>query len=183
MRAGATGASLEEKVSRAKFLAATRRADTGRDATADGLDRELPAQLRIAVMRLARRLRQQTDGTLTPSQLSALSSVHKLGPLTLGELAGVERVRPPSMTRIVAALEEAGLVTREPDPRDRRVCRVRASAAGATFLARERTRRDAFLAERLRLLAPDDLAALARTLPVLEALAGDPHAGAAAVAP
>jgi DNA-binding MarR family transcriptional regulator len=144
---------------------------------------ELPARLRIAVTRLARRLRQQAGGALTLSQLSALSSVVELGPLTLGELAAVERVRPPSMTRIVAALADAGMVEREPDPHDRRVCRVRAGAAGAAFIARERTRRDAFLAERLRLLAPEDLATLARTVPILLALAGEPRAPAAPAEP
>src|SRR6266511_843787 len=84
------------------------------------VDRELVVQLRLAVMRLARRLRQQTEGEITASQLSALSSVSRLGPLTLGALAAVERVRPPTMTRIVGHLEAAGLLVRRPAPADRR---------------------------------------------------------------
>ena len=78
------------------------------------VDRELVVQLRLAVMRLARRLRQQTEGEITASQLSALSSVDRLGPLSLGALAAVERVRPPTLTRIVGRLEAAGLVVRRP---------------------------------------------------------------------
>ena len=72
-------------------------------------DRELVIRLRLGVMRLARRLRQQTEGEITASQLSALSSVSRLGPLTLGALAAIERVRPPTMTRIVGHLEAAGV--------------------------------------------------------------------------
>src|SRR5919201_1789564 len=79
-------------------------------ATSAHLDRELVVRLRLAVMRLGRRLRQQTGEEITASQLSALSSVDRLGPLSLGALAAVERVRPPTLTRIVGHLEAAGLV-------------------------------------------------------------------------
>src|SRR5207248_11562840 len=97
-------------------------------------DTDLAARLRLAITRLARRLRQQAEGEVTPSQLSALSSVERLGPVTLGELAAVERVQPPSMTRIVAGLEEAGLVARKVDERDRRIARVPTTVAGQRLL-------------------------------------------------
>src|SRR3954469_1794979 len=87
-------------------------------------DAELASRLRLAVTRLARRLRTQLPGQLTPSQLATLSSVERLGPLTLGELSSAERVKPPTMTKIVACLEELGLVTRTVDQSDRRVARV-----------------------------------------------------------
>jgi DNA-binding MarR family transcriptional regulator len=134
------------------------------------VDRELVVRLRLAVMRLARRLRQQTGEEITASQLSALSSVSGLGPLTLGALAAVERVRPPSMTRIVANLEAAGLVARRLDPGDRRVARVETTAAGRALLERGRTRRDAYLARRLATLTPAELALLGRAATVLERL-------------
>lgn len=121
-------------------------------------------------MRLARRLRQQTEGGITASQLSALASVGRLGPLNLGALAGVERVRPPTMTRIVGHLEVAGLVVRRPAPGDRRSAEVELSAAGLELLERSRTRKDAYLARRLATLDPGDLAALERAAGVLERL-------------
>jgi len=134
------------------------------------VDRELVVQLRLAVMRLARRLRQQTEGEITASQLSALSSVSRLGPLTLGALAAVERVRPPTMTRIVGHLEAAGLLVRRPAPADRRSAEVELSPSGRELLDRSRTRKDAYLAERLATLGPDELAVLRRAAAVLERL-------------
>jgi DNA-binding MarR family transcriptional regulator len=129
--------------------------------------------LRLAIGRLARRLRQQAGDEITPSQLSALSSVGRLGPLTLGELAAVERVRPPTMTRIVASLEEAGLVDRSVHPGDRRIARVEVSSAGRAFLERIGTRKDAFVAERLARLDPDEVEQLRRAVVVLERLLED----------
>jgi DNA-binding MarR family transcriptional regulator len=137
------------------------------------VDDELVTRLRMAVVRMYRRLRQEDGPDATPSQMSALASLLRLGPLTLGELAAVERVRPPTMTRIVAALEEAGLVERQPDQHDRRVTRVRVSAAGDAFAARTRARRNAFLAARLAELDRADLDALTRAVGVLERLAAD----------
>jgi DNA-binding MarR family transcriptional regulator len=131
---------------------------------------ELASRLRLTVTRLARRLRTQLPGELSPSQLATLSSVERLGPLTLGELSAVERVKPPTMTRIVACLEEQGLVTRTVDPTDRRVARVAASADGLRFVDRSRSHKDAYLAERLRALDPDDRAALERAADVLDRL-------------
>ena len=136
-------------------------------------DASLVAGLRLVVMRLARRLRQQAEGGLTASRLSALSTIARLGPLTLGELAGVEQVQPPSMTRIVANLEEQGLVIREVDPQDRRVARVRVSDEGSAYVARSRTLKNAYLAERIDRFDPLERARLAEALPLLERLVGD----------
>lgn len=134
------------------------------------VDRELVVQLRLTVMRLARRLRQQTEGEITASQLSALATVSRFGPLSLGALAAVERVRPPTMTRIVGQLEAAGLVVRRPSPRDRRSAEVELSAAGRELLERSRTRKDAYLAERLATLAPGEVAVLRRATAALQRL-------------
>jgi DNA-binding MarR family transcriptional regulator len=133
-------------------------------------DTDLAARLRLAVTRLARRLRQQAEGEATPSQVSALASVERLGPITLGQLAAVERVQPPSMTRIVSGLEEAGFVSRQVDPKDRRVARVETTVAGQRFLERTRSRKNAYLAARVRTLDSDDRAVLARAATLLERL-------------
>jgi DNA-binding MarR family transcriptional regulator len=131
---------------------------------------ELAARLRLAVMRLSRRLRQQVAGGVTSSQVSALASVERLGTPTLGELATSEKVRPPSMTRIVVGLEEAGLVTRRIDPDDRRVARVMLTAEGRRVLQRSRSLRTAFLARRLRRLSDTERQALGELVGLLELL-------------
>ena len=135
----------------------------------------LGSQLRLAVLRLSRRLRQQTAGDITASQLSALSAVAKHGEVSLGALAAIERIAPPSMTRIAASLEEQGLVERRVDAADRRVARVVVSPAGEALLAENRTRRDAFLAARLQDLTPEERAILAKAVPLLERLASEDH--------
>jgi DNA-binding MarR family transcriptional regulator len=147
-------------------------ADAGRNVEPDP---ELVDRLRMVVARLARRLRQESDVDLTPSQFAALSSIWRSGPITLGELAMAERVRPPTMTRVVAALEEAGLVERETDPSDRRVARVRATPAGDELLAHARTRRDAFLARQLSALPAASLADLERLVALLEQISDAAH--------
>ena len=133
---------------------------------------ELAARLRLSVTRLARRLRQQAaaESEVSPSQLSTLASVDRLGPITLGDLAAVERVQPPTMTRIVAALDEAGLVSREVDQHDRRIARVQTTVAGRKFLERSRGRKEAYLAARIRTLDADDRAVLARAAVILETI-------------
>lgn len=131
---------------------------------------DLASELRLAVTRLARRLRQEGAEGITPSQLSALASIEHHGPITLGDLAAHERVQPPTMTRIVAALADQGLVAREVDPDDRRVARVRVTAAGRRLLARSRRRKAAYLASRLRRLDDDERLLLARAVPILERL-------------
>ena len=107
---------------------------------------------------------------VTPSQISAMASLEKLGAATLGELATAERIQPPSMTRIVARLEEAGFVTRTTDAADRRYVRVALTPTGEQFLLRSRTRRDAYLAQRVAALTPTEQSLLTEALPLLEQL-------------
>lgn len=135
---------------------------------------EVTSRLRMVVARLSRRLRQEANEGATPSQLAALATVERHGPITLGDLAGHERVRPPTMTRIVAGLEETQLVRREIDPSDRRVARVTITADGSRLLARSRTRKDAFLATLLEQLDPDELTVVERAVPILERLVERP---------
>src|SRR5947207_803218 len=104
-------------------------------------DAELAARIRLSVTRLARRLRQKSDVEATASQISALATIERLGPLTIGELSAAERVQPPSMTRIVAGLEELDLIQRETDERDRRVARVRVTSLGQGLLDRSRSKK------------------------------------------
>ena len=134
---------------------------------------ELASRLRLAVTRLARRLRTQLPGELSPSQLATLASVERLGPITLGELSSVERVKPPTMTKIVACLEEQGLVSRTVDPSDRRVARVEATGSGLAFLDDSRQQKDAYLAQRLRSLTDDDRIVLEQAAEVLERVLED----------
>ena len=130
------------------------------------------SSLRLAVMRLARRLRgERSDTSLTMSQLAALSTLERGGPLTPRELAAAERVQPPSMTRIAASLEAAGLVTRTDHPSDGRQVLLAASPEGAAIVREDRRRRDAWLAQRLRDLPREDLEVLRRAAVVLERLA------------
>ncbi len=131
----------------------------------------LGSQLRLVVLRLSRRLRQEAVGEITPSQLSALTVVAKRGEVTLGELAAVERIAPPSMTRIAARLEEQGFVERQVDPADRRVARLAPSAAGLDLLDGIRTRRDAYLASRLQEFTDEERGVLEAAVPLLERLA------------
>jgi DNA-binding MarR family transcriptional regulator len=133
---------------------------------------ELASRLRLGVTRLARRLRQQAEPGLSPSLLSALSSIDRAGAMTIGELSAVEQVQPPTMTRIVAALVEAGLVVREPDPADGRVAWVRVTPEGAKLLQRSRKRKDVYLAKQLRALEPHELAVLDEATGILERLVG-----------
>ena len=134
------------------------------------VDAELPARLRLAIVRTARRLRQEAGTDLSPSLTSALATIERHGPLTPSELAEIERVQRPSATRIVARLEEAGLVDRAADPSDGRAWLVTATREGRTLLRRLRTRKNAYLARRMRELDPDDVAALERAAEVLERL-------------
>jgi len=136
-------------------------------------DTQLASRLRLAVMRLARILRQKAQDQITPSQLSALVSVERDGPVTLGELAALESVQPPTMTRIVVALEEQGLVGREADPTDRRIARVPITAAGRKLLERNRSRKTAYLASRMRGLSPEEREVLERAAGLLERMTAD----------
>jgi DNA-binding MarR family transcriptional regulator len=107
---------------------------------------------------------------LTPSQASALSCVERHGSMTFGELSAAENVRPPTLTRVVAALEEQGLVTRRVDASDRRVARLEVTPEGSRLLAANRSRTDAYLARRLRALPPADVAIVEQAVATLERL-------------
>ena len=137
----------------------------------DPAEAELASRLRMAITRLHRRMRQQGAGGLTPSQASALAGVDRMGSPTLGALAARESVQPPSMTKVVAALEGLGYVTRVTDPDDRRVTRLAITPAGSETLRHSRSVKTAFLADQLHRLAPTERAALADLTDLLERLA------------
>ncbi len=133
---------------------------------------DVAGRLRRAVNRLQRRLRQESLGGLSPAQASALGSVSRHGSPTLGELAAIEQVQPPTITRIVANLTEAGMVTRVADPNDRRSARVRITPAGERALERMRSRKNAFLLRRLDQLSADEQRHAAELVALLEHLLG-----------
>jgi DNA-binding MarR family transcriptional regulator len=135
-------------------------------------DTALASSLRLAVMRLARRMRlERADTSLSISQLAALATLERHGPLTPGELASYEKVQPPSMTRVAASLEAAGLVTRTAHPSDGRQVLLAASPAGSALLKEDRRRREAWLAQQLRALDADDRAVLHKAAAILDRLA------------
>lgn len=140
---------------------------------ADGLehDERLAGALRIAVTRLGRRLRAaQADESLTLSQLSALASLDRHGPCSPTALAEIERVQPPSMTRVLAGLEERGLTRRAPHETDRRQAVIDLSDAGRALLEETRKQRHAWFTRCLDDLSPEDRERLRAALPVLERL-------------
>jgi DNA-binding MarR family transcriptional regulator len=130
----------------------------------------LPARLRLVVTRLARRLRQQGDTAASPTQLSALATIERDGPVTLGELAAVERVQPPTITAAVGRLERRGLVRRGVDPGDRRVARVEVTSQGRRLLEQSRSRKTAYLERTLAGLDPDERETLEHAAAILERL-------------
>lgn len=137
---------------------------------------ETAARLRMAIVRTARRLRQEAaaaNGGLTPTATAALASIERYGPLTPSELAEIERVKRPTITRILACLEDQGLVVRTPDPADRRSSLVSVNGAGRERLRRLRRRKNAYLARRMRDLPAADLAALERAAEILERMRED----------
>jgi DNA-binding MarR family transcriptional regulator len=129
---------------------------------------QLAGRLRLVVTRLNRRLRQQGETGLGASTFSALATISRRGPLSLGELAALEGVKPPSITTTVAALEAQGLVTRVADPADRRVARVTVTPRGRLRLLRSRTRKTAYLAARLEALDERQLQVLEEAATILE---------------
>jgi DNA-binding MarR family transcriptional regulator len=135
----------------------------------------LADQLHSAAIHLLRGVRRVDAASGLPAaQLSALSVVVFGGPLSLGALAAAEQVRPPTMSRVVGALEAAGLVTREPDPGDARAVLIAATRPGRRLLAEGRRRRVEALAERLRALDDDERAALHAAAPALVRVSGAP---------
>jgi DNA-binding MarR family transcriptional regulator len=133
---------------------------------------ELAAQLRPSLLRLTRIIRlQRVDMSVTLTQLSAMGTLAKRGPMSAGELAGCEKVQPPSMTKVLANLEERGLVRRETHPGDRRQAIISVTDAGEELLESERRSRDAWLSQRLAELTPEERALLRDVVPVLDKLA------------
>jgi DNA-binding MarR family transcriptional regulator len=132
----------------------------------------LAHELRIAVMRFSRRLRgQRVDTSVTLTHLAALSTLKRHGPMSPGELAGHERVQPPSMTRVVVALEGMGLVTRTPHPTDGRQVVIDLTPAAEELLDAEARAREAWLASRLQELSPEDRAVLRDAAVIMDELA------------
>lgn len=135
---------------------------------------ELASVLRLAVLRAARRLRSQRVNTaVTLSQLSALATVGKCGPLSAGELATVERVQPPSMTKILASLENEGWVERAPHPDDRRQSIISITTTGRDLLDEETRARDEWLSKRLLDFSEDELQILRAAVTVLDRLGSE----------
>ena len=141
--------------------------------TSSPTDSARAARLRLAITRTARRLRQEANADLSPSLTSALASIESHGPVTPSELASCERVQRPTITRVLARLAELDLIEREADPDDGRSTLITITAAGRSLLEDLRSRRDAFLADRLSKLSKEDRAVLDRASEVLESLLED----------
>jgi DNA-binding MarR family transcriptional regulator len=137
---------------------------------------DLATRLRLGITRTARRLRQEAGTDLSPTLTAALATIARHGPLTPSELAERERVQRPTATKLLARLEAPGLVVRTADPGDRRSSLVAVSPAGVALLAEARTRKDAYLARRLRALSPEDRATLRRASEILEAMLDEDRA-------
>jgi DNA-binding MarR family transcriptional regulator len=133
---------------------------------------QLAALLRGPLLRVTRLIRlQRVDVSVTLAQVSALAALERVGPMSAGELAVFERVQPPSMTKVLANLEERGFLRRDPHPTDKRQAVIGLTDAGRAFLESERTSRTAWLATRLEALAPHERAALYAVIPLLDKLA------------
>lgn len=134
-------------------------------------DAGLASALRVSLARLNRRLRRQAAvHSLTPTQLATLAAVERCSGITPGELAELEKVQPPSMTRVIAALAERELVSRTPHPTDRRQVTVTVTEQGSTLLREERRLKEAWLTRQLRELTPEERATLRQAAPILEKL-------------
>jgi DNA-binding MarR family transcriptional regulator len=137
---------------------------------------ESAAQLRMAVVRMARRLRQEAAsevGGLTPTSTAALATIERHGPLTPSELAKLERVKRPTVTRTLGCLDREGLIERMPDPDDGRSSLVSVNGKGRERLRRLRGRKNAYLARRMRDLPADDLETLEHAAEILERMLED----------
>jgi DNA-binding MarR family transcriptional regulator len=138
-------------------------------------DRPLASRLRLAVVRLNRRLRaQRTSSSVTLTQYSALSSLKKCGAMTPGELAAKEVVQPPSMTRVIAALEDQGYVSRRPHPTDGRQSIVELTESGDSLVAADISAREAWLDKRLAGLTEAERDTLAEAAEIIDRMAGQP---------
>lgn len=134
---------------------------------------ELATEVRLLVGRLTRRLRQEAGAGLTPSQLSILASVERLGPIHLGELARIERVAPPTLSRAIDRLEEHDMVRRRPDPLDGRAVRVELTRAGRAAIDDLRSARVAFLAKGLGTLTDGERLVVSEAVRLLGRLLDD----------
>lgn len=134
---------------------------------------ELASRLRLAITRTARRLRQDSAPGLSPTQAAALATIERSGPLTPSELARIERVQRPTISRVTARLGQAGLIERVPDELDGRGARLRLTPEGGRTLRELRSRKTAYLAERLERLDPEEQAILAQASEVLERMLED----------
>jgi DNA-binding MarR family transcriptional regulator len=132
---------------------------------------ERAAHLRIAIVRTARRLRQEaaaeTTG-LTPTSVAALATIERHGPMTPSEIAAIERVKRPTITRTLGCLEREGLIDRAADPADGRSALVSINGAGRERLRRLRGRKNAYLARRMRDLSAEEVETLERAAEILE---------------
>lgn len=148
---------------------------TRRSATIARQDAELAARLRLVIARLARTVRQHAAAGLTPSQLSALSTIEEHEPIRMSELAAHESVGAPVITRVVDSLEKLDHVVRVSDPTDRRACLIELTDGGRKVLQELWTARATALTQRISHLTAAQMVALDAALPVLEALVRDPH--------
>lgn len=149
--------------------------DAGAGLGVTGPEVELAARMRLAIGRLHRRFSRRAVGGLTPSQLSVLATVEQHGPLRLGDLAIREVITPPTVTRLVASLQDRSLVHRVPDPEDGRAALIEVSVEGRTLLDEIRRERTAFIAQRLARLDPAERARVADAVAVLEHLIDVPE--------
>jgi DNA-binding MarR family transcriptional regulator len=129
---------------------------------------EIANSLRIVVMRVGRRLRQQSTIGLTPTLTAALGTISREGPITLGALAAIEHVAPPSITKVVAKLVDEGLILRRVDDSDRRIVWVELTVEGRRQLDEARNRNTVWLASRLQACSPAELACLADAAALME---------------
>jgi DNA-binding MarR family transcriptional regulator len=143
---------------------------THADAGPKAFEEELAPRLRLVVSRLARRLRQEAGSDLSPSQLAALASIERHGPLSPSELAERERIKRPTATRVVRLLQSAGLIVRVQDPDDGRASILSVTAEGRALLRRLRARKTAYLAKRLGQLGPADRRSLEQAAELLEGM-------------
>jgi len=141
---------------------------TGTKLTSNEELTEQAARLRLAINRMARRLRQQAKADLGPASIAALATIERSGPLTPSELARIEGIQRPTATRLLARLTEDGLVTRAADPDDGRCSIVAITKEGRSALTRLRKRKTAYLAKEMRNLPDEDVETLARAAVILE---------------
>jgi DNA-binding MarR family transcriptional regulator len=138
-----------------------------------GVVSDLASQLRLSVVRLSRRLRsQRTEELVSLTQMSAMATLWRCGSMTPSELAASERVRPPSMTRVIAALEESGMVSRRDHPTDGRQSIIELTEAGAELLNAEASLKERWLDKRLAELTEQERATLSRAAEIIDRMAG-----------